>query len=51
MLVEHGLVNRSEAGAALLFTLNRQPLAGTAIEQQASLRSSMIERRQSELKT
>ena len=43
-LVEHGLVNREEAGRAFLFTLNREHLAAPAAELLASMRSELLDR-------
>lgn len=43
-LVEHGVVHRAEAGAALLFTLNRDHLATAAIERLTGLRGALLER-------
>jgi predicted nucleotidyltransferase len=43
-LVEHGLVERQEAGRALLFTLNRQHLAAPAVEILAGMRAELLRR-------
>jgi predicted nucleotidyltransferase len=43
-LVEHGLVQRQEAGRALLFTLNREHLAAPAVEVLAGMRAELIRR-------
>jgi predicted nucleotidyltransferase len=43
-LVEHGLVERQEAGRALLFTLNREHLAAPAVEILASMRTELLRR-------
>lgn len=43
-LVEHGLVDREEAGAALLFTLNREHLAAPAVDLLAQMRSELLNR-------
>jgi predicted nucleotidyltransferase len=43
-LVEHGLVERREAGRALLFTLNREHLAAPAVEVLASMRPELLRR-------
>jgi predicted nucleotidyltransferase len=43
-LVEHGLVERREAGRALLFTLNRQHLAAPAVEILAGMRTELLRR-------
>lgn len=43
-LVEHGLVDREEAGRAYLFTLNREHLAAPAVEVLAQLRSELLSR-------
>ena len=43
-LVEHGLVNRQEAGRALLYTLNRDHLAAPAVLMLAGLREELFRR-------
>lgn len=43
-LVEHGLVERQEAGRALLFTLNREHLAAPAVEILAGMRAELLRR-------
>jgi len=43
-LVEHGLVDREEAGRAFLFTLNREHLAAPAVELLAQMRSELLAR-------
>jgi predicted nucleotidyltransferase len=43
-LAEHGLVDRQEAGRALLFTLNREHLAAPAAEILARMRSELLNR-------
>lgn len=43
-LVEHGLVERREAGRALLFTLNRDHLAAPAVEVLAGMRAELLHR-------
>lgn len=43
-LVEHGLVDRMEAGRALLYTLNREHLAAPAVELLAGMRSEFLRR-------
>lgn len=43
-LHEHGLVDRQEAGRALLFTLNREHLAAPAVMVLAGMRRELIER-------
>lgn len=43
-LVEHGLVQRREAGRALLFTLNREHLATPAVEILAGMRPELLRR-------
>jgi len=43
-LVEHGLVDREEAGRAFLFTLNREHLAAPAVDLLANLKSELLER-------
>ncbi len=43
-LVTHGLVDRQEAGTALLYTLNRDHLAAPAVEIIAGMRSELLQR-------
>jgi len=43
-LVEHGLVERQEAGRALLFTLNRDHLAAPAVDVLAGMRAELLRR-------
>lgn len=43
-LVEHGLVDREEAGSALLYTLNRDHLAAPAVEILADMPAELIRR-------
>lgn len=43
-LAEHGVVNREEAGRALLFTLNREHLAAPVVELLAHMRSALFDR-------
>lgn len=43
-LVEHGVVDREEAGRALLFTLNREHLAAPAVDVLAHMRSELLDR-------
>ena len=43
-LVEHGLVERQEAGRAFLFTLNRDHLAAPAVEVLAGMRAELLRR-------
>jgi predicted nucleotidyltransferase len=43
-LTEHGLVDRAEAGRALLFTLNREHLAAPAVEVLAGMRAELTRR-------
>ena len=43
-LVEHGLVDRTEAGRALLYTLNREHVAAPAVELLAGMRSEFLRR-------
>jgi predicted nucleotidyltransferase len=43
-LAEHGLVDREEAGRALLFTLNREHLAAPAVDALAGLRAELLRR-------
>lgn len=43
-LTQHGIVNRTEAGNALLYTLNREHLAAPAVEVLARMRATLWER-------
>jgi len=43
-LAEHGVVDREEAGRALLFTLNREHLAAPAVDVLAGMRSELLTR-------
>jgi len=43
-LSEHGLVDRQEAGRALLFTLNREHLAAPAVTLLAGMRAELVRR-------
>lgn len=43
-LAEHGLVDRQEAGRALLYTLNRDHLAAPAVSVLAGMRSELLRR-------
>lgn len=43
-LTTHGLVDRQEAGRALLYTLNREHLAAPAVELLAGMRATLLER-------
>lgn len=43
-LAEHGVVDREEAGRALLFTLNREHLAAPAVDLLAHMRSELVDR-------
>jgi hypothetical protein len=43
-LVEHGLVDRQEAGEALLYTLNREHLLAPIVEAMAASRASLFAR-------
>ena len=43
-LTEHGLVDRREAGRALLFTLNHEHLAAPAVDVLAGMRTELFER-------
>lgn len=43
-LVEHGLVDRQEAGRAWLYALNREHLAAPAVEALADMRARLFER-------
>ncbi len=49
-LVEHGVVEAQEAGAAILYSLNREHLAAPAVSSLADLRGELVRRlRQSQL--
>ena len=43
-LVEHGLVDREDAGSAALYRLNREHLAAPAVDVLASLRPELVSR-------
>jgi len=43
-LAEHGLVDREEAGRALLFTLNREHVAAPAVDALAGMRTELLRR-------
>lgn len=43
-LAEHGLVDRQEAGSALLYTLNRDHLAAPAVSVLAGIRGELLDR-------
>jgi hypothetical protein len=43
-LADHGVVDREEAGRALLFTLNREHLAAPAVDALARMRAEMLRR-------
>jgi DNA-binding transcriptional ArsR family regulator len=43
-LTEHGLVDRAEAGRALLYSLNREHLAAPAVDVLAGMRAELLER-------
>ena len=43
-LAKHGVVDREEAGRALLFTLNREHLAAPAVDLLAHMRSELLDR-------
>lgn len=43
-LAEHGLVDREEAGRALLFTLNREHLAAPAVDLLTNMRGELFDR-------
>lgn len=43
-LSEHGLVDRQEAGQALLYTLNREHLAAPAVQLLANMRNTLVSR-------
>jgi predicted transcriptional regulator len=48
-LVEHGLVDRMEAGRTYLYTLNRNHLLAPAVEQMAEARNELIRRLREEI--
>jgi predicted nucleotidyltransferase len=48
-LVDHGLVDRLEAGSTLLYSLNRDHLLAPAVEQMADARAEMIRRLREEI--
>ena len=48
-LADHGLVDREEAGRALLFTLNRDHLAAPAVRVLAGMRTELVTRLRSVL--
>lgn len=48
-LAEHGVVDRQEAGRALLFTLNREHLAAPAVDVLAGMRSELLRRLRGEV--
>src|SRR4051794_10747130 len=50
-LVEQGLVDRQEAGSALLYTLNREHLAAPAVAVLAGMRSDLVRRLRTEIET
>lgn len=43
-LAQHGLVDRAEAGRALMFTLNRDHLAAPAVDVLAGMRTELLKR-------
>jgi predicted nucleotidyltransferase len=43
-LVEHGLVNRQEAGRTFLYTLNHDHLLATVVQQMSGIRLELVER-------
>lgn len=43
-LTQHGLVDREEAGRALLFTLNREHVAAPAVDALAGMRAELLRR-------
>ncbi len=49
-LVDQGLVDRQEAGRALLYTLNRKHLAAPAVDVLAGLRSELLRRLEDSLR-
>ncbi|HEY5815847.1 MAG TPA: nucleotidyltransferase domain-containing protein [Solirubrobacterales bacterium] len=48
-LVEHGLVDRLEAGRTFLYTLNRSHLMAPVVEQMAESRNELIQRLRNEI--
>lgn len=50
-LTTHGLVDRQEAGRALLYTLNREHLAAPAVEVLAAMRATLLDRIRAALAT
>ncbi|MGN6203242.1 MAG: nucleotidyltransferase domain-containing protein [Solirubrobacterales bacterium] len=48
-LADHGVVEREEAGRALLFTLNREHLVAPAVDVLAHMRTEVIDRLRSEV--
>lgn len=48
-LVDHGLVDRAEAGRTFLYTLNREHLLATAVERMAEARTELIRRLRDEI--
>ncbi|HWC47743.1 MAG TPA: nucleotidyltransferase domain-containing protein [Solirubrobacterales bacterium] len=48
-LADHGVVEREEAGRALLFTLNREHLVAPAVELLARMRTEVIDRLRREI--
>ncbi len=50
-LVEQGLVDRQEAGPALLYTLNREHLAAPAVAVLAGMRSDLVRRLRTAIET
>jgi hypothetical protein len=48
-LVDHGLVERQEAGAAAIYTLNRDHLLAPLVERMAATRTELFERLREEL--
>jgi len=48
-LVEHGLVDRMEAGRTLLYTLNRNHLLAPVVEHMAEARNELVQRLRDEI--
>lgn len=48
-LVEHGLVDRMEAGRTFLYTLNRKHLMAPVVEQMAEARNELVQRLRNEV--
>ena len=50
-LVDHGIVQRQEAGRAMLYSLNREHLAAPAVEMLSGIRAELIQRLSSAFET